>query len=97
MSTAQVVPEYDVSFITSTNDTPRVPSITDTTLSSSTVENRKGSSWYAAVFLIINAALGAGLLNFPQAFDRAGGITVALSVQAVSDVTNIHVAVFVTN
>lgn len=56
-----------------------------------------GSSWYAAVFLIINAALGAGLLNFPQAFDRAGGITVALSVQAVSDVTNIHVAVFVTN
>ncbi|CAN8004585.1 unnamed protein product, partial [Ixodes hexagonus] len=42
-----------------------------------------GTSWYAAVFLIVNAALGAGLLNFPQAFDRAGGIAVALSVQAV--------------
>ncbi|XP_040064293.1 putative sodium-coupled neutral amino acid transporter 7 isoform X1 [Ixodes scapularis] len=42
-----------------------------------------GTSWYAAVFLVVNAALGAGLLNFPQAFDRAGGLAVALSVQAV--------------
>jgi len=31
----------------------------------------------------VNAALGAGLLNFPQAFDQAGGITVALLVQLV--------------
>ena len=33
------------------------------------------------VFLIVNAALGAGLLNFPKAFDEAGGITVAILVQ----------------
>ena len=43
-----------------------------------------GSSGLAAVFLIINAALGAGLLNFPQAFDQAGGIVTAVIVQAVS-------------
>jgi hypothetical protein len=36
------------------------------------------------VFLIINAALGAGLLNFPQAFEQAGGIVTAVIVQAVS-------------
>ncbi|KAK4327153.1 hypothetical protein Pmani_002382 [Petrolisthes manimaculis] len=33
-----------------------------------------GISWYKAVFLIVNAALGAGLLNFPEAFHEAGGI-----------------------
>ena len=33
------------------------------------------------MFLIVNAALGAGLLNFPKAFDEAGGITVAILVQ----------------
>lgn len=43
-----------------------------------------GSSRLSAVFLIINAALGAGLLNFPQAFDQAGGIMTAVIVQVVS-------------
>ena len=33
------------------------------------------------MFLIINAALGAGLLNFPKAFDTAGGVLVAVVVQ----------------
>ncbi|XP_064640585.1 sodium-coupled neutral amino acid transporter 7-like isoform X2 [Lineus longissimus] len=42
-----------------------------------------GSSWYASVFLVVNAALGAGLLNFPQAYDAAGGVLVAVIVQAV--------------
>nr|CAD7440196.1 unnamed protein product [Timema bartmani] len=42
-----------------------------------------GSNKLAVIFLIINAALGAGLLNFPQAFDQAGGIITALSVQAL--------------
>jgi hypothetical protein len=42
-----------------------------------------GSSQLSAVFLIINAALGAGLLNFPQAFDQAGGIVTAIIVQVV--------------
>ncbi|KAJ9578145.1 hypothetical protein L9F63_024993, partial [Diploptera punctata] len=42
-----------------------------------------GSSRLSAIFLIINAALGAGLLNFPQAFNQAGGIVTAITVQLV--------------
>ncbi|KAK3927420.1 Putative sodium-coupled neutral amino acid transporter 7 [Frankliniella fusca] len=46
-------------------------------------DNSSGSGRLSAIFLVINAALGAGLLNFPQAFDQAGGILAALTVQAV--------------
>lgn len=42
-----------------------------------------GTSWPAAVFLIVNAALGAGVLNFPRAYHEAGGVVVSLCVQAV--------------
>ena len=42
-----------------------------------------GTSIIGTIFLVVNAALGAGLLNFPQAFDQAGGIEVAMIVQAV--------------
>ena len=38
------------------------------------------------MFLVVNAALGAGLLNFPKAYDQSGGIVVAVIVQAVSHV-----------
>lgn len=37
----------------------------------------------STIFLIVNASLGAGLLNFPKAFDEAGGIEVALAVQLI--------------
>ena len=40
-----------------------------------------GTNTVSTIFLIINAALGAGLLNFPKAFDQAGGVEVALIVQ----------------
>ena len=42
------------------------------------------TTWYASVFIVINAALGAGLLEFPYAFSQSGGIAAALIVQAVS-------------
>lgn len=42
-----------------------------------------GSSWYASVFLVVNAALGAGLLNFPEAYKQAGGVMIAIVIQAV--------------
>jgi len=42
-----------------------------------------GISWYFAVFLIVNAALGAGLLNFSKAFDNAGGILISIIIQTV--------------
>ncbi|XP_033478027.2 sodium-coupled neutral amino acid transporter 7 [Epinephelus lanceolatus] len=38
------------------------------------------SSW-AAVFIVVNAALGAGLLNFPAAFSMAGGVTAGVMLQ----------------
>ena len=37
----------------------------------------------AAIFLTVNACLGAGLLNFPRAFQAAGGLTIAVIAQAV--------------
>ena len=46
-----------------------------------------GTSTIATIFLIVNAALGAGLLNFPKAFDQAGGVLVAVLVQVVSQTT----------
>ena len=57
-------------------------------LSSNTVvhsDNQNGISWYFAVFLIVNAALGAGLLNFPKSFDNAGGILVSTIFHIVSE------------
>ncbi|KAJ4946932.1 hypothetical protein JOQ06_008975 [Pogonophryne albipinna] len=45
-------------------------------------ESRGGgvSSW-AAIFIVVNAALGAGLLNFPAAFNMAGGVTAGVMLQ----------------
>ena len=42
-----------------------------------------GTNVMYTVFLIVNAALGAGLLNFPKSIDEAGGILVATAVQLV--------------
>ncbi|XP_034427357.1 putative sodium-coupled neutral amino acid transporter 7 [Hippoglossus hippoglossus] len=46
--------------------------------------DRRGSSGVsslAAVFIVVNAALGAGLLNFPAAFNMAGGVTAGVMLQ----------------
>ncbi|XP_056272870.1 putative sodium-coupled neutral amino acid transporter 8a isoform X2 [Pseudoliparis swirei] len=37
-----------------------------------------------AVFIMLKSALGAGLLNFPWAFERAGGVRSAVTVELVS-------------
>ena len=49
----------------------------------SSTEQRDGTSTLGSIFLIVNAALGAGLLNFPKAFDLAGGVLTAVLVQAM--------------
>ncbi|MED6236745.1 hypothetical protein XENOCAPTIV_009542, partial [Xenoophorus captivus] len=46
------------------------------------VEPRLGSM--GAVFIMLKSALGAGLLNFPWAFERAGGVRSAVSVELIS-------------
>ncbi|XP_050399017.2 sodium-coupled neutral amino acid transporter 7 [Patella vulgata] len=47
------------------------------------VQQTAGSSWFSSAFLVVNAALGAGLLNFPAAYDQAGGVVVAVSIQSI--------------
>ena len=42
-----------------------------------------GTNIIYTIFLIVNAALGAGLLNFPKSVDEAGGIVVTTVVQLV--------------
>ncbi|XP_064836006.1 sodium-coupled neutral amino acid transporter 7-like [Oncorhynchus masou masou] len=44
-------------------------------------EKRGGVSAIAAVFIVVNAALGAGLLNFPAAFNMAGGVIAGVALQ----------------
>ncbi|XP_037103357.1 putative sodium-coupled neutral amino acid transporter 7 [Syngnathus acus] len=45
-------------------------------------ERSSGSvSSLGAVFIVVNAALGAGLLNFPAAFNMAGGIVAGVLLQ----------------
>lgn len=43
-----------------------------------------GTSWPVAAFLLVNAALGAGVLNYPYAYDKAGGVYFAAFLQIVS-------------
>uniref|UniRef100_A0A8C3VSF8 Solute carrier family 38 member 8 n=1 Tax=Catagonus wagneri TaxID=51154 RepID=A0A8C3VSF8_9CETA len=45
---------------------------------------RPGLSSLGAVFILLKSALGAGLLNFPWAFHKAGGVAPALLVEMVS-------------
>lgn len=37
-----------------------------------------------AIFIMLKSALGAGLLNFPWAFERAGGVRSAVTVELIS-------------
>lgn len=41
------------------------------------------TSMLGAVFIVVNAALGAGLLNFPAAFSMAGGVAAGIALQMV--------------
>ncbi|CAJ0917116.1 unnamed protein product [Ranitomeya imitator] len=43
----------------------------------------RGTSAIGAIFIVVNAALGAGLLNFPAAFSAAGGVTAGIVLQLV--------------
>lgn len=39
---------------------------------------------FGAVFIVVNAALGAGLLSFPLAFYQAGGFAQGIAIELVS-------------
>lgn len=54
-------------------------------------------TWIMGAFLLINAALGAGLLNYPVAYDRLGGIVYATIIQmfaAVLMMTTILILIY---
>lgn len=42
------------------------------------------TSTIGAIFIVVNACLGAGLLNFPAAFSTAGGVAAGVALQMVS-------------
>ncbi|KAL6259246.1 hypothetical protein P5V15_009165 [Pogonomyrmex californicus] len=44
-------------------------------------ETQRGAGILGTIFLIVNTTLGAGLLNFPQAFDKAGGVGTSILTQ----------------
>lgn len=46
-----------------------------------------GVSWGVAAFLLVNTALGAGMLNYPYAYNQIGGILAATLIQIVSKQT----------
>lgn len=66
-----------------TESTSLLPSSTDNISPSKASVKNNGISWYFAVFLIVNAALGAGVLNFAKAYDSAGGILISSLMQLV--------------
>lgn len=46
--------------------------------------NQPGIPIFRAIFVVMNAAMGAGILNFPQAFAKAGGVQSGMIIQLVS-------------
>uniref|UniRef100_A0A9J8AYA1 Sodium-coupled neutral amino acid transporter 7 n=1 Tax=Cyprinus carpio carpio TaxID=630221 RepID=A0A9J8AYA1_CYPCA len=57
------------------------PSVESMQPPNQTDNRRGGTSVLGAVFIVVNAALGAGLLNFPAAFNMAGGVTAGVTLQ----------------
>lgn len=64
------------------SDSDELKSILGADSSQSTVKVKTGSGWFVSAFLVVNAALGAGLLNFPIAYHQAGGVFSAVVVQS---------------
>lgn len=46
-------------------------------------KKKKGAGWLTTSFLLVNTALGIGILNFPAAYDQAGGIFYATIIQLI--------------
>lgn len=55
----------------------------------STPAIQQGIAWTVAAFLLVNSALGAGVLNYPAAYDHAGGILAATLLQILMIFLNV--------
>ncbi|KAG9508800.1 putative sodium-coupled neutral amino acid transporter 7 [Fragariocoptes setiger] len=47
------------------------------------LKHLQGVNWGVASFLLVNAALGAGMLNYPYAYGQVGGVLAAAIIQMV--------------
>ncbi len=52
---------------------------------------------FGAVFIVVNAALGAGLLSLPLAFYQAGGVTQGIAIELVGCCTGSYSACLLIN
>uniref|UniRef100_A0A023GBI6 Putative amino acid transporter ixodes scapularis amino acid transporter n=1 Tax=Amblyomma triste TaxID=251400 RepID=A0A023GBI6_AMBTT len=66
---------------------PGDTSFTESTISTPAI--KQGVGWTVAAFLLVNSALGAGVLNYPAAYDRAGGILAATLLQILMICLNV--------
>ena len=57
------------------------PSVEDQEDEEFSEDESQGVSKFGAIFIVCNAALGAGLLNFPHAYAMAGGWPICLGMQ----------------
>lgn len=57
---------------------------TSLAINKSNVDMATGVSWGVAAFLLVNTALGAGMLNYPYAYNQIGGVVAAALIQVVS-------------
>ncbi|XP_043268740.1 putative sodium-coupled neutral amino acid transporter 7 isoform X1 [Venturia canescens] len=80
---ADVLFDGDGNDISGNNQEFESPDVLIRSASRNNSQQRRGTTMIGTIFLIINATLGAGLLNFPQAFDKAGGIAAASMVQLI--------------
>lgn len=66
---------------------PDEASFSESTISTPAIQ--QGVAWTVAAFLLVNSALGAGVLNYPAAYDRAGGILAATLLQILMICLNV--------
>lgn len=68
----------------------KTPLINSMAMSGSIMMNKSmantatGVGWGVATFLLVNTALGAGMLNYPYAYNQIGGVLMASLMQVVS-------------
>lgn len=72
------------------NSGEKTPLLNSIAMSQSIITNKNvantatGVGWGVATFLLVNTALGAGMLNYPYAYNQIGGVLIATLMQAVS-------------
>lgn len=69
-----------------TERSPLIDSVgmTESFVNTSVADMSQGVSWGVAAFLLVNTALGAGMLNYPHAYNQIGGVLSAALLQIVS-------------